>query len=106
MDLKGSLGITQSPEQVTECHFRIDRTYEYILLKLTPPAVYFVFAVLLVNKRMLTFCLHLFGFLFYFVVYLATLSISSPGLLNLLRGAVNCYKIWSSRGQHEIQYTQ
>jgi hypothetical protein len=66
------------------------------------PAIYFVFAALLVNKKVPKFCLNLFGFLFYFVVCLATLSVSSPGLLNLVRGAVNFGKIWSSCTQHEI----
>jgi len=67
--------------------------HTFILLQLTYPAIYIVFTFLLVNKRILASRLHLFGFLFYFVVHLATLSISSPGLLCLVRCLVIFGKI-------------
>ena len=84
--------------------FRSDHTC--ILLQLTYPAIYFVFTVFLVNKRILAFCLRLFGFLFYFVVHLATLSVSNPGVLYLVRGLVIFGKILYLCGQHGMQCTK
>ena len=77
-----------------------------ILLQLTYPAIYIFSTVLLLNKRILVFCLHLFGFLFYFVVHLATLSVSITGVLYIVRGLVIFGKILFLCGQHGMQYTK